>query len=525
MPPKTAAFDLPLPSVTYLFTLSLSYMNLTHKSQSALEYLMTYGWAILIIVIVAVILYSMGLFNPSSSITFTSSGFSPFTVSSSLCNNLGYKIAVLAGPIPNNANSLTISKVYLTSATGANATTASYTLKNPVTLKSGQSATILIPNVACNAVNVHYSISANIQYSYTASTLGLQTVNTTGTVAGTSIAGKPSVLTSYEPLTITNSQPSATPNPFQQMVVFNSTDPGFSSIATGNFGQNVEFFYYNGTVVPSWLENYTTDNATWWLKIAAIPAGSSETVYVGFASTSTNLFNTVNDGEASYLNDYTKNISDINNVFIWGTDFIGQTLPVNVIINNANYSIDNGLTYKARYPYNSFSDIYLNQVFPNDILVGFRENLFANFTNGNWVSSGLGNITGLYHSQISGFTYGEVGQFSVSDIFRNYSSWSGVLVSSDLSNKTNDFLISQTTTPPYTTWFVNGIKMGLNGVSSGFDPNQFIASPVPIFFEDAAGVSSGASGTVPNPVKMYYYFVAQSPPNGIMPSVTFGSLS
>ena len=83
------------------------------RSQSALEYMMTYGWAILIIVIVAVILYSMGIFNPSSSITFTSSGFSPFTVSSSLCNNIGYKIAVLAGPIPNNANSLTMNNGYL----------------------------------------------------------------------------------------------------------------------------------------------------------------------------------------------------------------------------------------------------------------------------------------------------------------------------------------------------------------------------------------------------------------------------
>ena len=46
---------------------------------------MTYGWAILIIVIVAVILYSMGIFNPSSSITTTSIGFSPFTVSSTVC--------------------------------------------------------------------------------------------------------------------------------------------------------------------------------------------------------------------------------------------------------------------------------------------------------------------------------------------------------------------------------------------------------------------------------------------------------
>ena len=161
-------------------------LNKVKRSQSALEYMMTYGWAILIIVIVAVILYSMGIFNPSSSVTFTSSGFSPFTVSSSLCNNLGYTIAVLAGPIPNNANSITINKVFVTSATGANTTTASYTLTNPVTLKSGQSTTIIIPNVACNAANVHYSLSAKIEYSYTAGTLGLQYVNTTGTVAGTS---------------------------------------------------------------------------------------------------------------------------------------------------------------------------------------------------------------------------------------------------------------------------------------------------------------------------------------------------
>ena len=100
-------------SYIYSHTKHLTLLTKGKRSQSALEYMMTYGWAILIIVIVAVILYSMGIFNPSSSITFTSSGFSPFTVSSSLCNNLGYKIAVLAGPIPNNANSLTISKAYI----------------------------------------------------------------------------------------------------------------------------------------------------------------------------------------------------------------------------------------------------------------------------------------------------------------------------------------------------------------------------------------------------------------------------
>ena len=327
------------------------------RSQSALEYMMTYGWAILIIVIVAVILYSMGIFNPSSSITFTSSGFSPFTVSSSLCNNIGYKIAVLAGPIPNNANSLTINKVFLTSATGANTTTASYTLTNPVTLKSGQSATILIPNVACNSANTHYSLSAKIQYSYDVPTIGLQTVNTTGTVAGTSITGKPSTLTSYEPITITNTQSSATPSPFQQMINFTSSDPGFSSIATGNFGQNVEFFYYNGTIIPSWLENYTSTNGLWWLKIAAIPGGSSETVYVGFAPTSSNLFNTVNDGEApqipcgstptSSCSNYAE-YDDGANVFIDYWNFAGTTIPSSFLLTNCGagggYNVNNGIT-------------------------------------------------------------------------------------------------------------------------------------------------------------------------------------
>jgi hypothetical protein len=36
------------------------------KAQSAMEYLMTYGWAILIVIIVAAALYSLGIFNPAT---------------------------------------------------------------------------------------------------------------------------------------------------------------------------------------------------------------------------------------------------------------------------------------------------------------------------------------------------------------------------------------------------------------------------------------------------------------------------
>ncbi len=39
---------------------------MTMKSQSAMEYLMTYGWAILVIAVVLAALYSLGIFNPNS---------------------------------------------------------------------------------------------------------------------------------------------------------------------------------------------------------------------------------------------------------------------------------------------------------------------------------------------------------------------------------------------------------------------------------------------------------------------------
>ena len=39
------------------------------KAQSAMEYLMTYGWAILILGIAIAVLYSLGLFSPSSFVT------------------------------------------------------------------------------------------------------------------------------------------------------------------------------------------------------------------------------------------------------------------------------------------------------------------------------------------------------------------------------------------------------------------------------------------------------------------------
>ncbi|RLI92269.1 MAG: hypothetical protein DRO89_02400 [Candidatus Altiarchaeales archaeon] len=45
------------------------------KGQTALEFLLTYGWAILLITVVAILMWQWGLFNPGGQIQPGSSGF------------------------------------------------------------------------------------------------------------------------------------------------------------------------------------------------------------------------------------------------------------------------------------------------------------------------------------------------------------------------------------------------------------------------------------------------------------------
>ncbi len=159
------------------------------KAQSALEYMMTYGWAILIIVIVAVILYSMGIFNPSSSVTATSSGFSPFTPSSAICTAGpgGYtEISFVVGGLPNGASSVTIDKLYLTSPSGFSSSSSKQsTYISPTTVTPGQTFNVVIAGENCSSSGISFSSAASLQYSYS-TPAGNVNANATGTIAGKS---------------------------------------------------------------------------------------------------------------------------------------------------------------------------------------------------------------------------------------------------------------------------------------------------------------------------------------------------
>ncbi|MCL4400725.1 LamG domain-containing protein [Candidatus Parvarchaeota archaeon] len=144
-------------------------------SQSALEYMMTYGWAILIIVIVAAGLYSLGIFNPSSSAGTTITGFSGLGTPQSLCMQDGGLRLQLGN---SQGYTINITRINITS----NGITNSIT---PNQLISPQGTYIFyIPNVCGTSSGSRYSFTSAITYTEPGTTFQ-GPYSSTGTAAGT----------------------------------------------------------------------------------------------------------------------------------------------------------------------------------------------------------------------------------------------------------------------------------------------------------------------------------------------------
>ena len=499
---------------SYIYSHTTKHLNFAVKSkrsQSALEYMMTYGWAILIIVIVAVILYSMGIFNPSSSITTTSIGFSPFTVSSTVGSPAGLSVAIIGGGLPDTATQAIITKIYITSNTGTTALTKAYTL-NPVTISPGKTATIVIPTVACTSANVKYSLSAKLQYSYSTPAGGVVT-NTTGTIAGTSSSNP---IVKYVPLTITSS--TATPAPFQQMVVVNMNN--YNSYASSNLS-NIEFTYPNGTIIPSWRENGTSNSQTvlYWLKLGSF---TTTTVYTDFFSTSSNVLNTVNTGEApqilcgstptSSCSNYAE-YDDGVNVFNYYQNFKGTVYP-------AGWTTDDSSTTQYIQVHNGFTidfspvgvEFYYNKEnFSLPIVLDWQGDYISNpsrycgWTILGWYNSSEYDSAGWAQWQNSPTSYVYYQYGNVSQAFSAFYNSTGLIGNQEVFS------------------LING------GTNIGYLLNYTIQSNgnpenVPlqtILFRNGAscGPVSGSE------VNVTWLDVRNYPPSGVMPTVSFGSVS
>ena len=162
----------------------------------------------------------------------------------------------------------------------------------------------------------------------------------------------PSGIQYYVAVNITNSQTTATPSPFQQMI--NITESTFGNyIAYNKNFANFEYFYANGTIIPAWIESNSSGKLITWVKLTpSIPANGKLTIYLGFASKTTNLLSssgTSGIGEAPQLSSTYGQYDDGASVFTNYWNFAGTTLPSSLTAEGATgeITINNGITFSG----------------------------------------------------------------------------------------------------------------------------------------------------------------------------------
>ena len=345
-------------------------------------------------------------------------------------------------------------------------------------------------------------------------------------MAGLAIATSPilpSNILSYVPINIINSQTAAFPFNGQLMLSINSL---MYQQYEANGLQNVEFFYQNGTVIPSWLEGNilnetqsynlnSSSNTIYWLRLPSnfLPASSSNMLFMGFAQVNINLFNGNVVGEAPQLNSQYAEYDNGANVFTFYDNFNENILGSQwTPTYSSGYTLSNGLSMNAGAVYST------NTLFNS--LSDTLEVLFAYTATSGDSQSGLIQGTG---TALSG-----------SDVLYNLDQHAGSIqqqvyagTGGSDSNLINGVLSGFT--PSLNQYFVSTqmmygstIKSEFNYGNSVSEPSSNWNSPSYIILGAWGGSTSGS--TTIYPVIYKWVRTRLTPPNGAMPSTITDTL-
>ncbi|MCL4371839.1 hypothetical protein M1373_00795 [Candidatus Marsarchaeota archaeon] len=287
-----------------------------------MEYLMTYGWAILIIAIVLAALFSLGVFSSASLVGTTCLPNSGFLCSGPVAH--GTTFTAIIGQATGAAWSNVVLCFVPNSAT-APSSCAGYPSVNVGDMRSGMSGTysFTIDSSSSTADGHIWAQYDEASYSNLLSQIATVTIAgltpSSATVTTSTSFALPSGITNYANVVITNSQGTATPAPFQQEVQIPESDYSSYLAYNGN-AANFEFFYDGGAIIPAWIESNNSGTITAWLKLQnGIPANSAITIYLGFAPKTTNLLSssgTTGIGEAPALSGTYGEYDDGASVFL-----------------------------------------------------------------------------------------------------------------------------------------------------------------------------------------------------------------
>ncbi|MGC8580639.1 MAG: hypothetical protein ACP5MB_11400, partial [bacterium] len=314
----------------------------------------------------------------------------------------------------------------------------------------------------------------------------------------------------YVPITITNSQSTATPAPFQQMITFNPSS--YVQYESSNLG-NIRFFQ-GSTELYSWCESgcsSTSSQAVFWVKLpSGIGANSGTTIEMVFEPTSIN-YDGVYAGEAPQLSSTYAQYDDGASVFNNYWNFAGTSLSSSwtAISGTAgtDYKINNGLQLLTTTARLQGSNLY-----QNFILEGYFQ-FISDASSGGWdfgVFSSTSSAYGLHADGNGGSGWASTWYYN-----NGYTeiSTSGATIGSgyyflwQLINNAGS-ITTNFDTPAYSKLFTASFTNSLSGapitVGERFD-NTHTGQAMNVIF--------------------YYIRTRAYPPNGVMPSYSFGGAS
>jgi len=299
------------------------------------------------------------------------------------------------------------------------------------------------------------------------------------------------------PITIYNNQSSATPNPYQQKLLINESLYSGYITYSGSLA-NFEFSYANNTIIPSWISLNNSGILSIWLNLTSIPATSQLTIYIDFASLTTNLLSnsgTTGIGEAPELSSTYAQYDNGASVFNFYDNFKGTTLSsVWTVPSGSTYSVNNGFIGTP----NNYTSVYNPNIQETSSIIA------------EW---GLNMSSTTYPNSASQF---QLNRYSTSSNIH----WLGVSGSDTLKNGANQVTtvsISSTGIQTFgiwnngttVTWYYEGSSYTYNSATSATD---YLA---------LGWAYGGQSNNFPTE---YWVFTRAYPPNGVMPSVSYGAI-
>ena len=336
----------------------------------------------------------------------------------------------------------------------------------------------------------------------------------------------PTSINYYVPITLTNSQTTATPAPFQQMIPVNSLT--YNTYEAGNL-DNIEFFYASGNVIPSWMEGsasntllnnptnsvylYTSTNTIYWLNVSnGISASNGITVYMGFAPTSTNLLNNVNVGEAPQISSTYAEYDDGKNVFLYynvnPTSTTGWTVAGTAGQTSSAPSGSHFITADAMYA-NSANGDYLYTSVPS-----LSSNIIISY---NVYTTGLGNLFFLTNSAGKGQMSRLDGRSSDPSglaVTSSWTSWSGPAGIQETSDTWYKYDVVVSGTSAYA--YIGSISDSLATYGTATSSSAFTIADNGNYIGLVGDALGSSNITYWNGMIIRAY-----PPNGVMPKTTF----